>query len=549
MPPDKKPAEKSFSEHSKETFNEVVLFFVVLLFISIFINRFISFFDTGNLFSNGITPHGMLLSLTEPISSINNPIGRKVVVVNNNSPLFNTPGVKQIGTKNTANEGVIIAGPMSSLGARYWKVKFNDGSVGWISEQNIRAESQKTSPLSSVTTAIGGKVIAVREVKVLDLPAGKEIAVEKENAKGVILDGPLVRDGIKYWQIRFDDGVPGFVDENDLNYIKSEEVSLSSIASPKGGRVSVLEGAVPVYSQPALNQIGLESKEATGVVIDGPSSSVSSGTYWKVQFDDGTVGWVLESSLSYITTTTIPLSGVESYTGKSVLASRDGIVVYDSPNGNKIGTKKGGSHANIVEGPIIVDGTRYWHVKFDDGVDGWVREDDLDYVNTTGGSFLLGLILFYYRFIRYLKYLLVLITLILIVFMAYLRKEITKISHNEKKLLYPEMPKANVVINPRWQKILDQINSGEESNWRFAIMEADIMLDDLLEKLALPGETIGEKLQAVEKSDFLTIDNAWEAHKVRNQIAHDGSSFQITQREAKRVIELYKTIFDEFKMI
>jgi ribosomal protein L14E/L6E/L27E len=65
----------------------------------------------------------------------------------------------------------------------------------------------------------------------------------------------------------------------------------------------------------------------------------------------------------------------------------------------------------------------------------------------------------------------------------------------------------------------------------------------------LPGDTLGERLKAVEQSDFDTIDKAWEAHKVRNKLAHEGGDFILTQREAKRIIALYKDVFDEFRMI
>ncbi len=100
-----------------------------------------------------------------------------------------------------------------------------------------------------------------------------------------------------------------------------------------------------------------------------------------------------------------------------------------------------------------------------------------------------------------------------------------------------------------WERIVEQAESTSESNWRIAIIEADIMLDDLLYKLGLPGDTIGDKLKAVEKSDFLTLDDAWEAHKVRNQIAHGGSGFQLNQREARQAISHYEKVFREFYLI
>ncbi|MEX2405199.1 MAG: hypothetical protein WD579_01195, partial [Candidatus Paceibacterota bacterium] len=63
------------------------------------------------------------------------------------------------------------------------------------------------------------------------------------------------------------------------------------------------------------------------------------------------------------------------------------------------------------------------------------------------------------------------------------------------------------------------------------------------------GDTLGEKLKSVEKSDFTSIDQAWEAHKVRNAIAHEGVDMDISHRKVRRTIELYKTVFEEFHYI
>ena len=104
-------------------------------------------------------------------------------------------------------------------------------------------------------------------------------------------------------------------------------------------------------------------------------------------------------------------------------------------------------------------------------------------------------------------------------------------------------------MKEKWEKIIRLSESDNSSDWRLAIIEADIILDNLLEKLQLPGETMGDKLKAVEKSDFLTIEEAWEAHKARNMIAHEGSDFLINQREIRRIISLYEAVFREFRLI
>ncbi len=103
--------------------------------------------------------------------------------------------------------------------------------------------------------------------------------------------------------------------------------------------------------------------------------------------------------------------------------------------------------------------------------------------------------------------------------------------------------------NERWLRVVEHLDTESQSEWRTAILEADIILDEMTVKMGYQGENLGERLRSVEKSDFLTIDKAWEAHKVRNTIAHEGSDYILSKREAKRIIELYRQVFEEFNFI
>jgi hypothetical protein len=103
--------------------------------------------------------------------------------------------------------------------------------------------------------------------------------------------------------------------------------------------------------------------------------------------------------------------------------------------------------------------------------------------------------------------------------------------------------------NRKWKKIIDNVSSENSSDWRLAIIDADILLGEVLTKSGYKGEGIGEQLKSVEPSDFHTLNEAWEAHKVRNRIAHDGAEHPLSQREAKRVIGLYEQVFKEFYFI
>ena len=91
-----------------------------------------------------------------------------------------------------------------------------------------------------------------------------------------------------------------------------------------------------------------------------------------------------------------------------------------------------------------------------------------------------------------------------------------------------------------WLDITDHIESDNESQWKLALIDADKILEDALREGGYDGETIGDRLKnAEDRGGFRSLQDAWEAHKVRNRIAHE-SGFELTKREARRVVELYK---------
>lgn len=104
------------------------------------------------------------------------------------------------------------------------------------------------------------------------------------------------------------------------------------------------------------------------------------------------------------------------------------------------------------------------------------------------------------------------------------------------------MPQAP---NPRWQKVLEHIASDNPSDWRLAVLEADIVLEETLDRAGYIGDTLGDKLKNAEHRPFASLNAAWEAHKVRNTIAHQGQSFDLTQRDARQAIALFEAVFRE----
>lgn len=100
----------------------------------------------------------------------------------------------------------------------------------------------------------------------------------------------------------------------------------------------------------------------------------------------------------------------------------------------------------------------------------------------------------------------------------------------------------------RWEHIKEEASSESEKSWRLAILEADIMLNELLDSLGYKGETMADKMRSADKAEFRTLDLAWEAHRYRNRIAHEAGII-LNARDVRRVINDYEKIFREFKFI
>jgi hypothetical protein len=111
----------------------------------------------------------------------------------------------------------------------------------------------------------------------------------------------------------------------------------------------------------------------------------------------------------------------------------------------------------------------------------------------------------------------------------------------ETLIAEPEGPAA---ASPRYERIRQLAGGTSPSEWREAIIEADIMLDDALARRGYSGVGVGEKLQQAAGA-FTHVHEAWEAHKVRNQIAHEGSAFDLSPTMVSRTLARYEAALRE----
>ncbi len=131
----------------------------------------------------------------------------------------------------------------------------------------------------------------------------------------------------------------------------------------------------------------------------------------------------------------------------------------------------------------------------------------------------------------------------------HLHHEIEEYAHNKveyEKRLHEEVGGSK---NEHWGKVLSYLFSQHSSDWKLAIIEADSMLEGLMEQLGFRGESLGDRLKLANQENFPQLTVAWEIHTIRNKIAHEGLAFELSQHEAKRIIAMYEQIFHQYGYI
>lgn len=99
--------------------------------------------------------------------------------------------------------------------------------------------------------------------------------------------------------------------------------------------------------------------------------------------------------------------------------------------------------------------------------------------------------------------------------------------------------------NERWERVEQYMTSLNPSDWKIAILEADNILDEIVERMGYKGTTLGERMKNIVASDFPYLEEVWGAHKLRNALAHKGTNLDLTRSEAEQAINIYHRVFKE----
>ena len=149
------------------------------------------------------------------------------------------------------------------------------------------------------------------------------------------------------------------------------------------------------------------------------------------------------------------------------------------------------------------------------------------------------------------SYIVSIILLFIYIYAATERRQLHEIRMNQirqREKIYDERFRSGPK-NDRLADINQHIISDNPNDWKLAIIEADIILDETLKKAGYAGVSLGERLKSISPNQMISLDDAWQAHKVRNQIAHGGADFVLTRRLAEDTIKQYRRVFAELGVV
>ena len=98
-----------------------------------------------------------------------------------------------------------------------------------------------------------------------------------------------------------------------------------------------------------------------------------------------------------------------------------------------------------------------------------------------------------------------------------------------------------------WERIRKKIDGKKESDYKLAVIEADSLLEKLLEKTGCKGNTMEERLNKAKSVIAIDLSDVRKAHSIRNNIVYD-PDYKLTFEEAKKTIDDYEKFFRNTEM-
>ena len=95
-------------------------------------------------------------------------------------------------------------------------------------------------------------------------------------------------------------------------------------------------------------------------------------------------------------------------------------------------------------------------------------------------------------------------------------------------------------MSKQWNRIKKRTESGAESDYKLAIIDADDLLEETLDNRGYDGKDFQDSIKKAGKLIVPILDDVLKAHETRNSIVYD-PDFKISGDEAKKILDIYES--------
>ena len=141
-----------------------------------------------------------------------------------------------------------------------------------------------------------------------------------------------------------------------------------------------------------------------------------------------------------------------------------------------------------------------------------------------------------------------LLLIILIIYCIVKLMEVAKIEKEQFGVPKEDVPvlEQHNELNQKWIEVQSHLNSTNPSDWRLAIIEADIMLGDVLDAMGYHGDSIGDQLKSVIRricSLFKRVESSHSPKQYRSRRYEFSTKRSRGQSHGQSLQESFRRIF------
>jgi len=99
-----------------------------------------------------------------------------------------------------------------------------------------------------------------------------------------------------------------------------------------------------------------------------------------------------------------------------------------------------------------------------------------------------------------------------------------------------------------WEKVKKRLNTGQEPEYKLAVIEADKILTGILKKMEYKEKTPTEILEKIPATLFPGLEEVKWAHNLHESVIHD-PDFRLNLEDAKKALAAYEKFFVDLEVL